>query len=112
MWLSRREIMNDRSSLQLALAQVRSTWVKVMVAIDRPSAEKLAHYDRRQKLEILEENALLHRNELVQWIDEHGLAPEVAKIGAPTSLNMLFVQCTPHVAQELEHAPGVTDVTL
>jgi len=104
--------MNDRSSLQVALAHVRSNWVKVMVAIVRPPSEVLAQYDRRQKLQILEENAQQQRKELIQWIDEHGLAAEVAKIGASTSLNVLFVQCTPHVAQELEHAPGVMNVTL
>lgn len=104
--------MNDRTSLQVALSQVRSNWVKVMVAIDRPSSEVLAHYDRRQKLQILEENAQQQRKALVQWINEHGMAAEVAKIGAPTSLNVLFVQCTPHVAQELAGAPGVINVTL
>ena len=104
--------MNDRSSLQVALSQVRSNWVKMMVAIDRPASEVLARYDRRQKLQILEENAQQHRKELVQWINEQGMTAEVAKIGAPTSLNVLFVQCTPHVAQELERAPGVMNVTL
>ena len=104
--------MNDRSALQVALSQVRSNWVKVMVGIDRPTSEVLAQYDRRQKLKILEENAQQQRQALIHWINEHGLAAEVARIGAPTSLNVLFIQCTPHVAQELACAPGVLNVTL
>jgi len=110
--MSKEKTMNDRTSLQLDVAQAQTDWVKVMVSIDRPPAETLAHYNRREKLEILEQNAKQHRSELVQWLDEHGLAPEVARIGASTSLNVLFVQCTPHVARELQHAPGVTQVML
>ncbi len=102
--------MSDQLALQTALPKPRADWVKIMVTVDRPPAATLALHDRREKLQILENNAQQHRTQLVQWLADHGLAPEVAKIGAPTSLGMFFMKCTPHVAQELRHAPGVTDV--
>jgi hypothetical protein len=40
------------------------------------------------------------------------LAGQVAKVGAPTSLSLIFIQCTPHAAQELVYAPGVTSIML
>lgn len=87
-------------------------WVQVMLTIDRPTPERLAACDRRQKFDILLENAKQQRSQLLQWIQEHGLTDQVARIGAPTSFNLLFVQCTPHAAAELAHAPGVVDIAL
>jgi len=86
--------------------------VQVMVTLDRPKPESLAGCDRKEKFNILLENARRHRTELVQWIQEHDLCSEVARIGGPTSFNLLFVQCTPHAATQLAHAPGVVDVTV
>jgi hypothetical protein len=87
-------------------------WVQVMVTIDRPKAESLAGCNRKEKFHILLENAQRQRMQLLQWIQEHGLASEVARIGAPTSFNLLFVQCTPHAATELARAPGVVDIAV
>lgn len=87
-------------------------WVQVMLTIDRPAPERLAACDRRQKFDILLANAQHKRSQLLQWIQEHDLANEVARIGAPTSFNLLFVQCTPHAAAQLAHAPGVIDIAL
>jgi hypothetical protein len=87
-------------------------WVQVMLTIDRPTPERLADCDRRQKFDILQENAQRQRSQLLQWIQEHGLADQVARIGVPTSFNLLFVQCTPHAAAQLAHAPGVVDIAL
>jgi len=87
-------------------------WVQAMVTIDRPQPESLAGCTRKEKFNILLENAQRHRTELVQWIQEHDLACEVARIGAPTSFNLLFVQCTTHAATQLAHAPGVVEVAV
>jgi hypothetical protein len=84
--------------------------VKVVVTVDRPPATVLARHNRREKLEILQENARQHRAGLVQWIEEHGFSKDVAAIGAPNSMNLFFVECTPEVAQALKHAPGVLHV--
>jgi len=86
--------------------------VQVMVTIDRPEPESLAGCNRQEKFDILLENAQRHRTELVAWIQEQNLADEVARIGAPTSFNLLFVQCTPHAATQLARAPGVIDITV
>lgn len=104
--------MSKQSSLPIALPKTRMEWVKVMVTVPRPSAEALAVHNRQEKLKILEDNVQQHRQTLIQWIADQGLAPEVANIGAPTNLGVFFVKCTPHVAQELQHAPGVADVLL
>ncbi len=104
--------MSHQSSLPKALSNTQADWVKVMVTVDRPSAETLAAHDRQARLQILEDNVQQHRRVLVQWLADQGLAPEVANIGAPTNLGLFFIKCTPHVAQELRHAPGVTDVML
>jgi hypothetical protein len=85
-------------------------WVKVMVTVDRPPAEVLAHHNRREKIQILEANARQQRADLVQWIEEHGFSEDVAVIGAPNSMNLFFIECTPEVAQALAHAPGVIHV--
>lgn len=87
-------------------------WVQVMLTIDRPAPERLAGCDRKEKFDILLENAQRKRTQLVQWIQEHDLANEVARIGAPTSFNLLFVQCTPYAAAQLAHAPGIVAVAL
>ncbi|MEZ4866833.1 MAG: hypothetical protein R3C14_36265 [Caldilineaceae bacterium] len=86
-------------------------WVQVMLTIDRPDPGALADYSRREKFRILQDSARFQRDVLQRWIQEHGLADEVARIGDPTTFNFLFVECTPHAAQELAHAPGVVNVT-
>ncbi|MEZ4737690.1 MAG: hypothetical protein R3E79_62235 [Caldilineaceae bacterium] len=87
-------------------------WVQVVVTLDRPTPESLAGCNRKEKFNILLENARRHRTELVQWIQEHDLSSEVARIGAPTSFHLLFVQCTLHAATQLVNAPGVVDVAV
>lgn len=87
-------------------------WIQVMVTIDRPTPDRLAGCDRKEKFDILLENAQRKRTQLMQWIQEHNLSGEVARIGAPTSFNLLFVQCTPYAAAQLAHAPGVVDIAL
>jgi hypothetical protein len=86
--------------------------VQVMVTLDRPEPERLAGCNRQEKFDILLENAQRHRAELVEWIQEQQLDDEVARVGAPTSFNLLFVQCTPHAATQLAHAPGVVDIAV
>lgn len=93
-------------------AKNAANWVQVMVTIDRPNAESLVGCNRKEKFDILLENAQRQRTQLLQWIQEHDLADEVVRIGAPTSFNLLFVQCTPHAALQLAHAPGVVDIAL
>lgn len=90
----------------------RVDWVQVMVTIERPSPASLAACNRQEKFDILLKNAQHQRTLLVQWIQAHNLADEVLRIGPPTSLNLLFVQCTSHAAAQLAHVPGVVDITL
>ena len=51
------------------------------------------------------------REQLIGWIKEQGLLEEVAQVGEPTAFNMLFVVCTPRVAEQLVQAPGVVSVS-
>ena len=93
-------------------SQDATDWVQIMLTIDRPAPERLAGCDRKEKFDILLENAQRKRTRLVQWIQEQNLADEVARVGAPTSFNLLFVQCTPYAAAQLAHAPGVVAVAV
>jgi phage gp46-like protein len=104
--------MSDYSMQQTPSYHNQKTWVDAVVTMERPPRTALARADRRKKLEILEENARQHRTELVQWIEEHGLATEVATVGDATRFNLLFVKCTPKVARALKKAPGVVAVTM
>lgn len=104
--------MSEHRLAPLDLSSVHSDWIKVVVTLDRPSSEALAHCNRGEKVKILKKNAQCQRRNLVAWIEEHGLARQVAKVGVPTSLSLIFIQCTPHAAQELVYAPGVTSIML
>jgi hypothetical protein len=60
---------------------------------------------------MLRSNTGDRRKELIAWIEERGLSGEVSRIGEATVFNMLFVVCTPRVAEELTRAPGVVSVS-
>jgi hypothetical protein len=47
----------DGDSAYKSVLPPASPWVKVMVTVDRPPAERLARHNRREKIQILEENA-------------------------------------------------------
>jgi len=81
-----------------------------MLTLERPSVEQLRHYERGQKYTLLKQSARQIRDRLVEWIDENGLATDVARVSEPTVFNTLFVTSTPRAAERLSHAPGVVDV--
>jgi hypothetical protein len=84
--------------------------ITVMLTLERPERETMRGFDRAQKYRALKSSASGIREELVRWIEEHGLADDVADIGEPTAFNTLFVTSTPSVASQLAEAPGVIDV--
>lgn len=90
------------------LTEGMSEW---MVVIDRPDPDTLASYDRSQKFRLLQENSAARRDELVDWLTNHGLTDQVASVGEPTTFNVLFVTATSHAAQRLTEAPGVLGVS-
>jgi hypothetical protein len=85
--------------------------VKVAVMLERPSSEELVQHDRAKKYQILRANTADLRGGLIAWIEEQGLSGEVSRIGEATVFNVLFVVCTPRVAEELARAPGVVSVS-
>lgn len=85
--------------------------IKVMVTVERPSSEDLAHYNRAEKYQILRENTARFRETLIAFLEEQGLSKEVSYIGEPTAFNLLFVVCTPQVAEQLVQVPGVVSVS-
>ena len=85
--------------------------IKVAVTIKRPLPEELAQYNRAEKYKVLRENTAKLREKLITFLDERGLSDEVSHIGEPTAFNMLFVVCTPRVAEQLSRAPGVVNVS-
>ncbi len=86
-------------------------FVNVLLQVERPAPEELAHYSRGERYRLLRANVEAQRKQLQQWIAMHNLSDEVRSVSPATGFNMLFVECTPHAAQELLHAPGVIDIT-
>ena len=85
--------------------------IQVAVVLERPSSEELVQHNRAEKYQILRTNTAELRGGLIAWIEEQGLSEEVSRIGEATVFNMLFVVCTPRVAEELTRAPGVVSVS-
>lgn len=87
-----------------------SDWVNVMVEMERPPSQDLAGCDRGERYRMLKANAEQHRDQLNSWLEEQGLAGEVDSVSEATAFNLVFVKCTPSVADALAHAPGVVEV--
>lgn len=85
--------------------------IKVAVMLERPSSDELVQHDRAAKYQLLRSNTAELRGRLIAWIEEQGLSEEVSRVGEATVFNMLFVVCTPRVAEELTRAPGVVRVS-
>ncbi len=83
-----------------------------MIRLSRPSPKELAGINRSRKYKILKANSIKHRNKIQAWIKAQGLSSEVSKIEVPTAFDMLFITCTPRVAQSLKDADGVISVSL
>ena len=82
-----------------------------MVRLSRPSPKELAGINRSKKYKILKANSVKHRDKIQAWIKARGLSGEVSKIEEPTAFDMLFITCTPRVAQSLKGADGVISVS-
>ena len=88
-----------------------SNMVEFMVRVNRPASEDLAGIDRAEKYKLLKANSVKRKNEIKAWIKEQGLDAEVFRIEEPTAFNMLFITCTPKVAEQLEHADAVVSIS-
>jgi len=84
--------------------------ITVMMMLERQSHKEIRRYSRREKYRALKSSATGIRDELMRWIDEHGLAADVARVGEPTAFNTLFVTSTRDAAERLVEAPGVVGV--
>ena len=91
-------------------SRYESSMVTFMLTLERPSGEQMRHHGRGQRYTLLKQSASAIRERLVEWIDENGLATDVARVSQPTVFNTLFVTSTPWAAERLSHAPGVVDV--
>ena len=85
--------------------------LQFMVRVNRPSSKELAGIDRAEKYKLLKANSVNRKDEIKAWIRAHELDAEVFKIEEPTAFNMLFITCTPKVAEQLEHADAVVSVS-
>jgi subtilisin family serine protease len=88
-----------------------SNMLQFMVRVNRPSSKELAGVDRAEKYKLLKANSVKRKDEIKAWIKAKGLAGEVFKIEEPTVFNMLFITCTPKVAEQLEHADAVVSIS-
>lgn len=81
-----------------------------VVEVERPSSAELAAYTRAERYRMLRANTEAHRTQLENWLEMQDLGSEVGDMRAGTGFNLIFVECTPHVAEQLVLAPGVIDV--
>ena len=87
-----------------------SNMAEFMVEVNRPSSKDLEGFNRAEKYKLLKNNSVKRKDEIKAWIKAKGLAAEVFKIEEPTTFNMLFITCTPKVAEQLKHADAVLSV--
>ena len=85
-------------------------WLKVLVSVEEPPTHMLKKLDRSERHNLLCENATRRRKAILNWIDEQDLESEFKRVGAPTLFGTISMVCTPHGAQLLKQAPGVTRV--
>ena len=88
-----------------------SNMLQFMVRVNRPSSKELEGIGRAEKYKLLKANSVKRKDEIKAWIRACGLDTEVFKIEEPTAFNMLFITCTPKVAEQLEHADAVVSVS-
>ena len=81
-----------------------------VVEVERPTSAELAAYSRAERYRRLRANTEAHRTQLETWLETEDLCSEVADMRAGTGFNLIFVECTPNVAEKLVRAPGVVDV--
>ena len=87
-----------------------SNMAEFMVEVNRPSSKDLEGFNRAEKYKLLKDNSVKRKDEIKAWIKAKGLDAEVFKIEEPTTFNMLFITCTPKVAEQLKHADAVVNV--
>ncbi|MCB0062821.1 MAG: hypothetical protein KDE19_11920 [Caldilineaceae bacterium] len=86
--------------------------VHVLLTLTHLDPETLEPLDRGERYRRLMEHATAQRQCIEAWLAEQHLLTEVMRLGDPNTFNLLFVSCTPHVAERLQDAPGVVDVAI
>ncbi len=84
---------------------------RFQVILERPREALVGVVGRAEKIRCLRESAQRARQELLEWIEDHGLAGEVHDLSEPTAFNVLFVSGTPEAVRRLEEAPHVVSVS-
>ena len=79
--------------------------------MERPSREEIGPGDRGEKIRRLRSSAERAREELVGWIESHGLGEEVTEVSEPTAFNVLFVSGEEEAVGKLLEAPKVVSVS-
>lgn len=92
--------------------RMEGSTVQVLLTLRHLDAETLKPLDRGARYRRLLAHAAAQRQCIAQWLEEHHLSAEVASLGDPNTFNLLFVTCTPRVAEMLKEAPGVVDVAI
>ncbi len=82
----------------------------VVVVFDRLALAEPVELNRSEMLRTKRDYYRTCRQHLVGWIEGQGLSGEVLRIGEPMAFNMLFIDCTPELAEQLVQAPHVVNV--
>lgn len=82
----------------------------VVIVFDRLALAEPIERNRSEILRTKRDYYRTCRQHLIGWIEGRGLSGEVFRIGAPMVFNMLFIDCTLKLAEQLVQAPHVINV--
>lgn len=81
--------------------------VNMLVTFKRPLFENAGKIGRAERFRLLRIRSVEVRESIIRWIADQGLSGDVSRISDPMMFNMLFIICTPRLAERLAYAPHV-----
>lgn len=97
---------------RLPSEQNAEAWLSVMLTLARPDNTALDTHNRGELYQALLADATAQRTRIQQWLAQEGLTAEVSHMGDANTFHVLFLCCTPRVAERLQEAPGVIDIAI
>ncbi len=81
--------------------------VSMVVTFRRPVFENAGKIGRAERFRLLHSRSVEVRESIIRWIADQGLSGDMSRISDPMMFNMLFIICTPRLAERLTNAPNV-----
>lgn len=84
--------------------------VRITVELARPSPDQIQGYNRAEKYQLLLEDSIKRRKDLIKWIEENGFEEEVTQVEEANVFGLVFLTSTLKLIEVLKDAPGVVNV--